>query len=142
MDCMAAMPSADGRRARAFITQTEKAKKSPAIKPHPSAATSPKVKSKVSVIAKGFLRITRQPGCFRAFVSLCSKPVESFHQSLRRLHWASNPLSKQLDTSRGSPRKPVQKHYGNDFRNLKQSLVPAEQTPAMKVCALSRRPLT
>ena len=50
IDCMAAMPSADGRRARAFITETEKAKKSPAINPQPSAATSVMVKSKPSTV--------------------------------------------------------------------------------------------
>jgi hypothetical protein len=42
IDCIAAIPSAEGRRARAFITEVEKAKKSPPINPHPSAVTSVK----------------------------------------------------------------------------------------------------
>src|SRR5262249_10529352 len=42
---------AAGRRARACITATEKAKKSPAINPHPSAVTNVKVKRKPSTIA-------------------------------------------------------------------------------------------
>lgn len=50
MDCMAAIPSAEVRRARAFITATEKAKKSPPIKPHPSAVIIVTVKSKLSEI--------------------------------------------------------------------------------------------
>src|SRR5262245_9631268 len=51
MDCIAAMPPAAGRRARACITATEKAKKSPAINPHPSAVTNVTVNRKPSTIA-------------------------------------------------------------------------------------------
>ena len=51
IDYMAAMPWADGRRARALITETEKAKKRPAINPQPSAATSAMEKTKPSTIA-------------------------------------------------------------------------------------------
>src|SRR5918994_4888490 len=40
MACMAAMPCWAGRRARALITKAEKAKKTPAITPHPRAATN------------------------------------------------------------------------------------------------------
>src|SRR5262245_16283079 len=50
MDCMAAMPCAAGRRARAFITKDEKAKKTPAINPQPSAEKSVKAKSNLSII--------------------------------------------------------------------------------------------
>ena len=50
MACIAAMPSAEGRRARAFMTEIEKAKKSPPINPHPSAVISVNVKSKLSII--------------------------------------------------------------------------------------------
>src|SRR5262249_21150931 len=50
MDCMAAMPCAAGRRARAFIMKAEKAKKTPAISPQPSAVKSVKAKSNLSVI--------------------------------------------------------------------------------------------
>jgi hypothetical protein len=38
MDCMAAMPWAAGNRASAGITNDEKAKKTPATRPHPMAA--------------------------------------------------------------------------------------------------------
>src|SRR5215469_4722264 len=55
--------------------------------------------------------VSHQPGRFRVLVSLCSKPVESFHQSFRRLHWASNRLSKQLDICLDPLRKPVQTRY-------------------------------
>src|SRR5262245_40330810 len=51
MDCIAAMPPAAGRRARACITATEKAKKSPAINPHPSAVTNVTVNRKPSTMA-------------------------------------------------------------------------------------------
>jgi hypothetical protein len=44
------MPSAGGRRARPFITETEKAKKSPAISPQPSAVKSVKVKIRLSIV--------------------------------------------------------------------------------------------
>src|SRR5262245_29468459 len=50
MDCMAAMPCAAGRRARAFITKEEKAKKTPPINPQPSAEKSVKAKSNLSII--------------------------------------------------------------------------------------------
>ena len=43
--CIAAIPSSGGRRAKAFITKDEKAKKAPAISPQPSAATRVKTKS-------------------------------------------------------------------------------------------------
>src|SRR6187551_1106680 len=51
MEFMAAIPSRAGRRARAFITATEKAKKNPAISPQPSAVASVKAKSKLSPVA-------------------------------------------------------------------------------------------
>src|SRR5215472_5057461 len=51
MDCIAAILPAAGRRARACITATEKAKKSPAINPHPSAVTNVTVNRKSSTIA-------------------------------------------------------------------------------------------
>jgi hypothetical protein len=44
MDCIVAMPSPAGRRARDFITKVENAKKTPAINPLPSAATSVRTK--------------------------------------------------------------------------------------------------
>jgi len=44
MVCMALMPCSGGRRDRAFITQTENAKKNPAISPHPSADKSVRMK--------------------------------------------------------------------------------------------------
>jgi hypothetical protein len=47
---MAAAPCAAGRRPRAFITKDEKAKKTPAISPQPSAEKSVKAKSNLSVI--------------------------------------------------------------------------------------------
>src|SRR5262245_6005043 len=52
MDCIAAIASLAGRRARAFITQTEKAKKNPAISPQPSAEKSEKQKHKRPPAAK------------------------------------------------------------------------------------------
>ncbi|WP_333127379.1 MULTISPECIES: hypothetical protein [unclassified Microcoleus] len=45
MACMAAIPCAGWSRARAFITNVEKAKKTPAISPQPSAEKSFNVKS-------------------------------------------------------------------------------------------------
>ncbi len=51
MDCMAAIPALGGKRARAFITKAENAKKTPAISPQPSAATSVTAKSKASIVA-------------------------------------------------------------------------------------------
>src|SRR5262245_57090034 len=50
MDCMAAMPCAAGRRARAFITKDEKAKKTPPISPQPSVERSVKARSNLSII--------------------------------------------------------------------------------------------
>ena len=40
IDCMALMALLGGRRPRAFITNTEKAKKTPPTTPQPSAATA------------------------------------------------------------------------------------------------------
>lgn len=51
MDCMAAMPWGAGCRARAFITKDEKAKKTPAISPQPSAENNFNAKSDWLVIA-------------------------------------------------------------------------------------------
>ncbi|MEH1803890.1 hypothetical protein [Nostoc sp.] len=48
MDCMAIMPSFGWSRARAFITKVEKAKKTPATNPQPSAVKSVKGKRKLS----------------------------------------------------------------------------------------------
>jgi hypothetical protein len=45
IDCIAAMPWAGSSWARAGITKVEKAKKTPAIIPHPSTAKSFKIKS-------------------------------------------------------------------------------------------------
>ena len=47
MDCIAAMPSSAGSRANAFITKVEKAKKTPAIVPQPSAVTSVRMEVKL-----------------------------------------------------------------------------------------------
>ena len=47
MDCIAAMPSSAGSRASAFITKVEKAKKTPAIVPQPSAVTSVRMEVKL-----------------------------------------------------------------------------------------------
>jgi hypothetical protein len=46
-DCIAAVPSSGGRRTSAFITNVEKAKRTPAISPDPIAATP------VSAVRKG-----------------------------------------------------------------------------------------
>jgi hypothetical protein len=40
IDCIAAMPFAGGNRFSAGITNVEKAKKTPAFKPHPRAVAS------------------------------------------------------------------------------------------------------
>jgi hypothetical protein len=50
MDCMAAMPAPRGWRAGAFITKAEKAKKTPAISPQPSAAKNVETKSASLII--------------------------------------------------------------------------------------------
>jgi hypothetical protein len=52
MDCMAAMPWAGGREARAFITNVENAKKTPAISPQPSADMRVEAKSNLLIIGK------------------------------------------------------------------------------------------
>ena len=49
------MPCAAGRRARAFITKDEKAKKTPAINPQPSAEISVKAKTNLSIILNSCL---------------------------------------------------------------------------------------
>jgi hypothetical protein len=51
IDCIAAMPGAAGRRARALITQAEKAKKNPLISPQPRAETNVSTNSRRSIIA-------------------------------------------------------------------------------------------
>src|SRR5262245_19819653 len=90
MDCMAPIPSADGRRARAFITAAEKAKKSPAINPQPSAATSVMVKVKPSLV------VTK--GCLRAFVSLIPLGSITVLVSLAAVavSWRSGSKQRQL----------------------------------------------
>lgn len=50
MDCIAAIPCSTERRARAAITNVEKAKNKPAIKPVPSAEAKVKPKSKLAVM--------------------------------------------------------------------------------------------
>ncbi|WP_248277297.1 hypothetical protein [Brasilonema octagenarum] len=51
MDCMATMPCVGFSRASALITKVEKAKKTPAISPQPSAEKSFNAKSEWLVIA-------------------------------------------------------------------------------------------
>ncbi|MCC5645401.1 hypothetical protein LC607_21120 [Nostoc sp. CHAB 5824] len=50
MDCIAAIPSFGWSRVRAFITKVEKAKKTPATSPQPSAENSFNAKSKLLVV--------------------------------------------------------------------------------------------
>jgi hypothetical protein len=45
IDCIAAIPCAGWSLARALITKTEKAKKTPAINPQPNAVNNFKIKS-------------------------------------------------------------------------------------------------
>jgi hypothetical protein len=52
MACMAATPCSAGRRARAFITKAEKAKKTPAIIAQPRAARRVNTKSKPFIICE------------------------------------------------------------------------------------------
>jgi hypothetical protein len=59
MDCIAAIPCAGGRLARAFIMQAEKAKKNPAISPQPSADKKVRTKSKRSIVTKLLLQPRR-----------------------------------------------------------------------------------
>ena len=47
IDCMAAMPFAGGSRPRAFITNTEKAKKTPPTTPQPTAASVVSVRREI-----------------------------------------------------------------------------------------------
>lgn len=51
IDCIAAMPCAGWSRERALITKVEKAKKTPATSPQPSAENSFNAKSEWLVIA-------------------------------------------------------------------------------------------
>jgi hypothetical protein len=50
IDCMAAMPWAGCRRARAFITKLEKAKKTPALSPQPRAVATARAASNPSIV--------------------------------------------------------------------------------------------
>jgi hypothetical protein len=68
MDCMAAMPSAGGSRPSAFITKAEKAKKTPAINPQPSAVKSVKAKRGLSTVAI-YTRFGLICNVIRAFLS-------------------------------------------------------------------------
>jgi hypothetical protein len=61
MDCMAAMPAPRGWRAGAFITKAEKAKKTPAISPQPSAARNAKTKNSSLIIRSPHLPRTSRP---------------------------------------------------------------------------------
>jgi hypothetical protein len=68
---MAEMPALGGRRARALITHTEKAKRNPPINPHPSADTNVKGRIKSSIILEDLiLRVHAPPFTARSLERL------------------------------------------------------------------------